>query len=142
MSNKNTPNVLAEILNKEGLRYTVQRQAIWDEILSSHEHRDAEQIYLELINNGIKVSRATIYRTIDVLVKNKLVRKMDVGEGRSLYEPRLKGEHHDHMICLETGDIIEFFDETLEQLQETIAKKYGYSIVRHVHQLFVRPIKK
>ncbi len=142
MSNKNTPNVLAEILNKEGLRYTAQRQAIWDEILSSHEHRDAEQIYLELINNGIKVSRATIYRTIDVLVKNKLVRKMDVGEGRSLYEPRLKGEHHDHMICLETGDIIEFFDETLEELQETIAKKYGYSIVRHVHQLFVRPIKK
>ena len=142
MSNKNTPNVLAEILNKEGLRYTVQRQAIWDEILSSHDHRDAEQIYLELINNGIKVSRATIYRTIDVLVKNKLVRKMDVGEGRSLYEPRLEGEHHDHMICLETGDIIEFFDETLEELQETIAKKYGYSVVRHVHQLFVRPIKK
>ena len=67
---------------------------------------------------------------------------MDIGDGRVRYEKKLGTSHHDHMICLETGDIIEFFDETLEELQETIAKKYGYSVVRHVHQLFVRPIKK
>ena len=133
--------ILVKILKSEGLRYTDQRQAIWDEIRNSNEHRDAEDIYLKLKERNVKVSRATVYRTIDVLVKNRLVRKMDVGDGRSLYEPRLDNEHHDHMICLDTGDIIEFYNKELEDLQDTIAKKHGYKVVRHVHQLFVNPIK-
>ena len=133
--------ILVKILKSEGLRYTDQRQAIWDEIRNSNEHRDAEDIYLKLKERNVKVSRATVYRTIDVLVKNRLVRKMDVGDGRSLYEPRLDNEHHDHMICLDTGDIIEFYNKELEDLQDTIAKKHGYKVVRHVHQLFVKPIK-
>ena len=133
--------ILVKILKSEGLRYTDQRQAIWDEIQNSNEHRDAEDIYLELKERNVKVSRATVYRTIDVLVKNRLVRKMDVGDGRSLYEPRLDDEHHDHMICLDTGDIIEFYNKELEDLQDTIAKKHGYKVIRHVHQLFVKPIK-
>ena len=133
--------ILIKILKSEGLRYTDQRQAIWDEIRNSNEHRDAEDIYLKLKEKNVKVSRATVYRTIDVLVKNRLVRKMDVGDGRSLYEPRLDNEHHDHMICLDTGDIIEFYNKELEDLQDTIAKKHGYKVIRHVHQLFVKPIK-
>ena len=133
--------ILVKILKSEGLRYTDQRQAIWDEIRNSNEHRDAEDIYLKLKEGNVKVSRATVYRTIDVLVKNRLVRKMDVGEGRSLYEPRLDDGHHDHMICLDTGDIIEFYNKELEDLQDTIAKKHGYKVIRHVHQLFVKPIK-
>ena len=133
--------ILVKILKSEGLRYTDQRQAIWDEIRNSNEHRDAEDIYLKLKEGNVKVSRATVYRTIDVLVKNRLVRKMDVGEGRSLYEPRIDNEHHDHMICLDTGDIIEFYNKELEDLQDTIAKKHGYKVIRHVHQLFVKPIK-
>tara|TARA_B000000557_G_scaffold193740_1_gene159179 strand:- start:302 stop:724 length:423 start_codon:yes stop_codon:yes gene_type:complete len=133
--------ILVKILKSEGLRYTDQRQAIWDEIQNSNEHRDAEDIYLELKERNVKVSRATVYRTIDVLVKNRLVRKMDVGDGRSLYEPRLDDEHHDHMICIDTGNIIEFYNKELEDLQDTIAKKHGYKVVRHVHQLFVKPIK-
>ena len=136
-----TKNTLTSALKKEGLRYTNQRQAVWDEIKSNDDHRDAEQIYNALRNNNLNVSRATVYRTIDVLVKNRLVRKMDVGDGRSLYEPRLDDEHHDHMICLVTGDIIEFYNEELEELQDKIAKKHGYKVVRHVHQLFVKPIK-
>ena len=132
---------LTGILHKEGLRYTAQREAVWDEIQQSQEHRDVDDIHLSLCMKGIQVSRATVYRTIDVLVKNKLVRKMDVGDGRCRYEPRLDDNHHDHMICTETGDIIEFFDEELELLQEKIARKHGYMVVRHVHQLFVKPIK-
>ena len=139
--NKSKSEVLIGVLRKEGLRYTAQRQAVWDEIKKSNEHRDAEDIYLELKSKNNNVSRATVYRTIDVLVKNKLVRKMDLGDGRNLFEPRLDNEHHDHMICLDTGKIIEFYDEDLENLQDKIAEKHGYEIVRHVHQLFVRPIK-
>ncbi len=133
--------ILIQILKSEGLRYTEQRKAIWDEIRRSKEHRDAEDIYLKLKANSVKVSRATVYRTIDVLVKNRLVRKMDVGEGRSLFEPRLDDKHHDHMICIDTGDIIEFYNEKLENLQDEIAEEHGYEVVRHVHQLFVRPQK-
>lgn len=132
---------LVEVLRKEGLRYTSQRQAVWDEIKKSEEHRDAEDIYLQLKSNNHNVSRATVYRTIDVLVKNQMVRKMDLGDGRNLFEPRIDDEHHDHMICLDTGRIIEFFDEDLEDLQDKIAEKHGYKVVRHVHQLFVKPIK-
>ncbi len=132
---------LVEVLRKEGLRYTSQRQAVWDEIKKSEEHRDADDIYLQLKSNNHNVSRATVYRTIDVLVKNHMVRKMDLGDGRNLFEPRIDDEHHDHMICLDTGKIIEFFDEELEDLQDKIAEKHGYKVVRHVHQLFVKPIK-
>ena len=138
---KKISKVLVKILKSEGLRYTDQRQAIWDEIRNNNEHRDAEDIYNKLKERNVKVSRATVYRTIDVLVKNRLVRKMDVGEGRSLYEPRLDDEHHDHMICLDTGDIVEFYNKELEDLQDTIAKEHGYKVIRHVHQLFVKPIK-
>ena len=133
--------VLKNTLKNEGLRFTKQRQAIWDEIKGSKEHQDVDNIYFNLQKRGIAVSRATVYRTLEVLVKNKLVGKMDVGDGRSLYEPRLDDEHHDHMICLDTGDIIEFYNEELEDLQDKIAKKHGYKVIRHVHQLFVKPIK-
>jgi Fe2+ or Zn2+ uptake regulation protein len=137
--NKNKEN-LTEVLKKEGLRYTLQRQSVWDEIKRSEKHRDAEDIYQSLRNESIRVSRATVYRTIDVLVKNRMVRKMDVGDGKSLYEPKLDNDHHDNMICVDSGKIIEFFDEELELLQDKIAKKYGYKVVRHVHQLFVKRI--
>ena len=69
-----------------------------------------------------------------------LVRKLDIGDAPSKYENKIDSHHHDHMICLETGDIIEFYNEELENLQDEIAKNHGYKVVRHVHQLFVKPI--
>ena len=133
--------LLVEALKKEGLRFTEQRKSIWDEITSSDDHREAEDIFLSLRKKNINVSRATVYRTIDVLVKNNLVRKLDIGDAPSKYENKIDSHHHDHMICLETGDIIEFYNEELENLQDEIAKKHGYKVIRHVHQLFVKPIK-
>ena len=134
--------ILKVVLQKEGLRFTRQRLAVWTEIGISREHRDADDIYISIRSKGVKVSRATVYRTIDVLVKNELVRKLDVGDGKSRFESKVDEGHHDHMICLETGNIIEFYNSRLEQLQEKIALDNGYELVRHVHQLFVRPIKK
>jgi len=133
--------LLLEALKKEGLRFTEQRKSIWDEITSSDDHREAEDIFLSLRKKNINVSRATVYRTIDVLVKNNLVRKLDIGDAPSKYENKIDSHHHDHMICLKTGDIIEFYNEQLENLQDEIAKEHGYKVVRHVHQLFVKPIK-
>jgi len=130
-------DTLKKVLKKEGLRYTLQRQAIWDELYASDEHRDAEEIYLALYNSGLKVSRATVYRTIDVLVNNNLVRKLDLGDGRARYENKMDTAHHDHLICVQCGKIEEFMDNVIENQQEVIVENFGYRLIRHIHQLFV-----
>ena len=129
--------LLKNSLQNEGLRYTSQRQIVWDEICKTDEHRDAEEIYFTIRQGGQKVSRATVYRTIDVLVKNNLVRKLELGDGRNRYENKLDSSHHDHIICIQCGKINEFMDEDIERLQDEIAKKYQFKIVRHIHQIFV-----
>ena len=140
MGKKASLEILKSVLKKERLRLTDQRIAIWNQIQNSKKHMDVEEIFSLLKIKKKNVSRATIYRTLDVLVKNRLIRKMDVGDGYSLYEPRIDNDHHDHMICEETGDIIEFFSEELELLQEKIAREHGYTVIRHTHQLFVKKV--
>ena len=130
-----------ELLIKEGLKVTTSRLSILDDILSSDLHRECEQIYEDLLKSEVKVSRATIYRTLDVLVKYEYVRKLDIGDGKVRYERKLGTKHHDHMICIETGDIIEFHNDEIETLQDEIAERNGYKVIRHVHQLFVKPLK-
>ena len=130
-------DTLKKVLKKEGLRYTHQRQAVWDELSISDEHRDAEEIYLALRNSDLNVSRATVYRTIDVLVKNNLVRKLELGDGRARYEHKMDIAHHDHLICVQCGKIEEFMDNMIENRQEMIVQKFGYKLIRHIHQLFV-----
>ena len=131
-----------DALYSEGLRFTDQRLAILENILKSKEHRDCDEIYNSLKKRGYKVSKATIYRTLDVLFKYDFVRKLDIGDGSVKYESKLGSPHHDHMICVETGSIIEFVDDRIEKIQDEIAEKKGYKIIKHVHQLFVKPIKK
>ena len=135
--NQPNPNLLKKVLQKENLRYTQQRQSIWDELCSSEEHRDAEEIYLSLRKKGVNASRATVYRTIDVLVKNKLVRKLELGDGKALYENKIDSHHHDHLICVKCGKIEEFMDQTIENRQDKIVEDMGFKMIRHIHQLFV-----
>ena len=132
-----TYDQLKRVLKKEGLRYTQQRQSVWDELCATNDHRDAEEIYLAIRQSGLNVSRATVYRTIDVLVKNKMVRKLELGDGRARYEHKVNATHHDHLICIQCGKIEEFMDEIIESRQDDIVKKFGYKLVRHIHQLFI-----
>ncbi|MBT88216.1 MAG: transcriptional repressor [Candidatus Marinimicrobia bacterium] len=127
---------LKMVLHKEGLRFTNQREAVWNEIVTCDEHRNADDIYMTLRKNGILVSRATVYRTIDVLVKNNMVRKLDVGVGPSKFEHKMNAPHHDHIICIQCGRIEEFVDDQIENLQDSVAKEYEFKLVRHIHQLF------
>ena len=129
--------LLKDGLKNEGLRYTSQRQIVWDEICKTDDHRDAEEIYLAIRQSGLNVSRATVYRTIDVLVKNKMARKLELGDGRARYEHKVNATHHDHLICIQCGKIEEFMDEIIESRQDDIVKKFGYKLVRHIHQLFI-----
>ncbi|MGY8780590.1 MAG: Fur family transcriptional regulator [Fidelibacterota bacterium] len=132
-----SPDPIKKALKKEGLRYTRQRQAVWDELCTSDDHRDAETIYFSLRKSGLNVSRATVYRTIDVLVKNNMVRKLELGDGRARYEHKINSTHHDHLICVHCGRIEEFMDEEIEKLQEKIVDKLDFKLIRHIHQLFV-----
>ena len=132
-----TYDQLKRALKKEGLRYTQQRKSVWDELCATNDHRDAEEIYLAIRQSGLNVSRATVYRTIDVLVKNKMARKLELGDGRARYEHKVNATHHDHLICIQCGKIEEFMDEIIESRQDDIVKKFGYKLVRHIHQLFI-----
>ncbi len=128
--------ILKETLQKEGLRCTQQRQEIWNELRSSEKHRDAEEIFITLRNRGLNVSRATVYRTIDVLVKNNLINKLDIGDGRARFEYNDKYIHHDHLVCTKCGKIIEFYNDEIEELQNDIAKQHNFKLLDHSHQLF------
>ena len=132
-----TKKLLTNALKKERLRHTNQRQAVWDEIKSSDEHRDAEEIYSALRKNELNVSRATVYRTIDVLHKNNLIRKIELGDSPAKYENKLNSDHHDHIICVQCGRIEEYVDEVIENRQDKIVEDLGFKMIRHIHQLFV-----
>jgi len=131
-----------EALKQENLKFTNQRFAIFEDVLYGKKHRECEEILQSLSKKDVNVSRATVYRTLDILVKYELIRKMDIGDGRIRYEGKIDDPHHDHMICVETGKIIEFVSDEIEMIQDKIAEKHGYEIIKHIHQLFVKPIKK
>ena len=143
MSKKNQyKEKFIEALKQENLKFTNQRFAIFEDILYEKKHRECEEILQSLSKKDINVSRATVYRTLDILVKYELIRKMDIGDGRIRYEGKIDDPHHDHMICVETGKIIEFVSDEIEMIQDKIAEEHGYEIIKHIHQLFVKPIKK
>ena len=123
-------------LSSEGLRFTQQRLHILDNMLSTNRHRDCEEIYDSLQNNRVKASKATVYRTLEVLSQHGFIRKLDIGDGAVKYEKKIGSPHHDHMICIKSGRIIEFVDKEIELLQEKIAERYGYNLLGHRLELY------
>ena len=141
MNKKSIHKKFINALKSENIKLTPQRQAIFSDIMESDGHRECDDISNSLTENGVSVSKATIYRTLDILVKYDLIRKLVIGDGKAKYETKIGKPHHDHMICIETGEIIEFDNDEIERLQEEEAKKRGYKVIKHVHQLFVKPLK-
>tara|TARA_B100001750_G_C15133850_1_gene411163 strand:- start:196 stop:624 length:429 start_codon:yes stop_codon:yes gene_type:complete len=129
-----------EALKDENLKFTNQRFAVFKFLFSNKGHFECEEIIIRLKKQQVKVSRATAYRTLDLLVKYNFARKMMLDDGITRYENKVDSPHHDHMICIDTGKIIEFESEEIETIQENIAKEHGYKIVKHIHQLFVKKI--
>ena len=136
MADQKLLNRFKEALKKEGLKYTPQRTAVLEEIIKDKGHRESEEIYLALKKSGQHVSRATIYRTMDILVNNGFARKMNLGDGRARYESKVNSPHHDHLVCMDCGLIVEFMDQQIEDLQDEIAIQYEFQLKRHIHQLF------
>jgi len=134
--NKQLLNQFRDILRQKGLKITPQRVAVLEEITHGHGHRECEDIYLALKRNGKHISRATVYRTMDILINNDFARKMELGDGRVRYESKVDSPHHDHLICTSCGKIVEFVDQDIEELQDNIAKRNNFILSRHTHQLF------
>jgi len=125
-----------EYLRKTGLKVTRERREILREVFNSHHHFDADELALRLKERSASVSRATVYRTLTLLVNSKMVRKMELGDGRATYEHVLGHPHHDHLICVECNRIIEFHHPDIEALQEEICKEFGFRMKSHSQQIY------
>ena len=136
MVNQELLNQFNNILRQDKLKFTPQRVAVLEEVIQGDSHRECEDIYLVLKQNGKHISRATVYRTMDILVRHNFARKMELGDGRVRYESKMGSPHHDHMICTSCGKIIEFVNQNIEDLQNQIAKRHHFKLQRHIHQLF------
>ena len=123
-----------------GVRMTNQRRIIIELIDDSDDHPDVDTIYRRAIEIDNTISLATIYRTVGVLEQAGIIDKLDVGDGKARYE--LSGEHHEHLVDVDSGEIHEFQHEELEALKEKIARDMGFELVGHRLELFGRKIKK
>lgn len=125
-----------EYLRDQNLKLTAQRQRVFERAFATHEHFSADTLYEWLREEeGPDVSRATVYRTLDLLERGGFVESLDTGQGGLVYEHVLGHRHHDHMVCEECGRIEEFHEERIEELQEEAARKHGFLVTNHVHRL-------
>lgn len=136
--NQNTIRKAFEsFLRQRSLKLTPQRRLIFDRAFSTHEHFSAETLYHWLKEeDGAAVSRATVYRTLSLLVEGDFLESFDSGRGEQLYEHVLGHRHHDHIVCLDCGKIEEFFDERIEELQVEAARRKGFELASHSLRLF------
>ena len=125
----------------KGLRMTGQRRIIAAVLQDSDDHPDVEELYARAVALDSGISIATVYRTVKLFDEAGILDKLEFGDGRARYEDAER-EHHDHLIDLNSGEVIEFVDEEIEALQERIAQKLGYTLKRHRLELYGVPLKK
>ena len=118
---------------------TLPRKIILEVIEDSEDHPDVEEMYRRAVERDKSISIATVYRTIKLFEEAGIIERLDIGDGRSRYEEA--GEHHEHLVDVETGEIIEFQDNDLEEMKKAVALKMGYELVDHRLELFGKKIK-
>jgi Fur family ferric uptake transcriptional regulator len=124
-----------QFLRGRGQRVTGERLALFDEIFSQHGHIDAEQLLSAMKARGLKISRATVYRNLDLLVESGLARKQRLGSRGFLYEHVHAGQHHDHLVCTGCGRVVEFVSPGIAALQAEICRAHGFVPMRHTLQI-------
>ena len=126
---------ISERCKSVGIRMTGQRQLIIKVLENSKDHPDVETLFERANKIDNKVSIATVYRTVRTLQNAGILEKLEFNDGRSRFEDAVR-KHHDHLIDLDTGKVIEFFDEEIERIQQKIAKKLGYNLIGHKLELY------
>lgn len=114
---------------------TEQRRVIARVLSESADHPDVEQLYQRAVKIDPRISIATVYRTVKLFQEADILERHDFGDGRARYE-EMPDEHHDHLIDMKTGEVIEFLEEEIEQLQQKVASKLGYKLVGHRLELY------
>jgi len=126
---------------RKGLRMTGQRKIIAQVLENAADHPDVEELYKRTSKIDPTISIATVYRTVKLFDEAGILEKLEFGDGRARYEDA-KREHHDHLIDVNSGRVIEFMDSDIEKLQEKIAQKLGYRLMGHKLELYGVPLKK
>lgn len=127
---------LRTLISGGGLKTTRQREEIFNIFLKSPGHQNLAQIYAEVAKVNPKIGYTTVYRTLKLLTRLGLATPRKFGDGETRYEPASEGNHHDHLICLDCGKIVEFEDKALETLQNTIAHRHRFKPFHHRMELY------
>ena len=122
-----------------GMRMTEQRRVIARVLAEAEDHPDVEELYRRCVAVDDKISISTVYRTVKLFEDAGIIERHDFREGRARYE-QIRETHHDHLVNLRTGEVIEFQSEEIEQLQREIARRLGYRLVDHRLELYAVPL--
>ncbi|MES2984819.1 MAG: Fur family transcriptional regulator [Pseudomonadota bacterium] len=133
------PSILEKKCIEKGLKMTEQRRVIARVLSESSDHPDVEALFKRATKVDANISIATVYRTVKLFEDAHIIERHDFGDGRARYE-EMPDEHHDHLIDLRSGKVVEFTNAEIEALQERIARELGYKLVDHRLELFCLPL--
>jgi Fur family ferric uptake transcriptional regulator len=131
---------IEKLCAEKGMRMTDQRRVIARVLSVARDHPDVEELHRRAVAMDPHISIATVYRTVRLFEEAGIIQRHDFQDGRSRYE-EAPTEHHDHLIDMKTGKVVEFVDEEIERLQEAIARRLGYKLVGHKLELYGTPIE-
>jgi len=127
--------IFKEFLGKKGLKFTNERRTILHEVFARHGHFDPEELLSDMKKKNIRVSRASVYRTLPLLLECGLIEQVDKNDKHAHYEHIFGHGHHDHLICLNCGAVIEVFSPKLEAIQEALCRKAGFRGIKHTLEI-------
>jgi len=134
-----SPSRIENLCIDRGLKLTEQRRTIARVLSEADDHPDVDQVYRRATRLDSRISIATVYRTVRLLEEANILEKHDFGDGRARYE-EVQDDHHDHLIDVKSGKVIEFFNKEIEALKKRIAHELGYELIDHRLELFAKPI--